>query len=315
MQHKYKKIGIICMLVILMIFSCLLFGANYLVNYALKVENGYIAASGENPYDGWSDTEAQRTYDEWIKDKTVEEIYIESYDGLTLYAESLKVQDSHNYLLAVHGYTVDHRDIAPYTVPFFEKGYNVITIDQRARENSEGNHVTMGYKESFDVLSWINYIISIDEKAQIVLYGESMGAATVMLAASKDVPKNVKAVIEDCGYTSAKAMYKDQLKERFNLPDFPLLNLASIISRIRYQFDFDEANVLKHINDIKVPVLFIHGSADDYVPTYMVKELYDAYKNEKELLIIDGAGHGASADIDPNLYYETIFLFLEGIIR
>ena len=106
-------------------------------------------------------------------------------------------------------------------------------------------------------------------------------------------------------------MFKNQLKERFGLPDIPFLPAAAVVSQLRAGFNFYDASAIEQIAKSNLPILFIHGGADDYVPTSMGKELYQSYHGEKELLIVPKAGHGQSADVDPDTYYQTVFQFLE----
>lgn len=314
---KKKKFWLILVSVILVIvLGVTAFAGNYLVNYALAVDENKMLGSMSEEYTGVQDTQAQKEYDSWVKNIKVETWNLKSEDGLALkgfYYPAAK--ESHGYVLAVHGYTVDHRDIAPAIRPFVEKGYNVLAIDQRGRGESEGNYLSMGWREKDDVVLWAEKLVKKDPDATIVLYGESMGAATVMMASGEKLPSQVKAVVEDCGYTSAYAMFKDQLKERFGLPAFPFLPAAQLIGNLRAGFNFGDADAMKQLEKATLPILFIHGNADDYVPTYMGKELYNAYKGEKQLLLIDDAGHGASADVDPELYYDTVFTFLNKYIH
>lgn len=315
---KKKKFWVILITSVLVIFvGVSAFAGNYLVNYALAIdENGRLGSMGEEVYTGIQDTDAQKEYDTWVKDIDVTKWQIQSDDDLSLTAFYYPGdKKSHTYVLAVHGYTVDHRDIAPAIVPFAKKGYHVLAPDQRGRGKSEGDYLSMGWLEKNDVLLWIQNIISYDTDAQIILYGESMGAATVMMASGETLPENVKAVVEDCGYTSAYEMFQAQLKERFGLPEFPFLPAAQLVGQLRAGFDFGKASAINQLKTATLPILFIHGGGDDYVPTYMGKELYESYQGEKELLIIDGAGHGQSADVNPDLYYDTVFTFLDRYIK
>lgn len=315
---KSKKFwGIILGVIVVLFLGISAFAGNFLVDYALAIdENGRIGSMGEEVYEGIQDTEAQKTYDTWVKNQALSEWSIESNDGLKLWAQLYPAKEaSHIYILAVHGYTVDHRDIAPAIVPFVEQGWNVLAIDQRGRGHSEGTFLSMGWLEKDDVVLWTEEIVAHDPQAQIVLYGESMGAATVMMASGEQLPSNVVAVVEDCGYTSAYAMFKDQLSERFGLPEFPFLPAAELIGQIRLGFDFKDASAIDQIQKATLPILFIHGGADDYVPTYMGKELYDSYQGEKELLIVEGAGHGLSADVDPQGYYTKVLSFLQPYLK
>lgn len=314
MFWKKKKFWIILTTTVIVLFTAIsLFAGNYLVDYALYVdENGRVGSMGDyDPY-AKQDTQLQKEFDAWIGSVPVQEWETKSEDGLKLWAQFLPAEeDQHNYIIAVHGYTANHHGIEPAVKPFVEAGYHVLTPDQRGCGNSEGRYLSMGYFEKRDVIVWINEILAYDEQANIVLYGESMGAATVLMAAGEGLPKQVKAVVEDCGYTTAYAMFKDQLKERFSLPEFPFLPAAALIGNLRAGFNFYDADALEAIQHADLPILFIHGGADDYVPTYMGKELYESYRHEKELLIVEGAEHGTSSNVDTKLYYDTIFAFLD----
>lgn len=315
---KKRKFWIITISIIAVLFLGIsAFAGNFLVDYALAIdEEGRLGSMGDEVYNGVQDTDAQKEYDAWIKTIKTQEWNIKSDDGLSLWAEFYpSTTNSHIYVLGVHGYTVDHRDIAPAIKPFADKGWNVVTPDQRGRGNSEGDYLSMGWLEKDDVVNWTKEIVKYDKKAQIILYGESMGAATVMMASGEKLPSNVKAVVEDCGYTSAYAMFKNQLKERFGLPEFPFLPAAAMVGQMRAGFNFYNASAINQLEKATLPILFIHGGDDDYVPTFMGKELYKSFKGEKDLLIVKGAGHGASADVDPEAYYEKVFTFLSTYIK
>lgn len=315
---KRKKFWISFVSVLLILFLGIsAFAGNFLVDYALAIdENGRLGSMGDGVYTGKQDTQAQADYDAWYETIETKEWDMTSRDGLSLWAEFYpSTTASHIYVLGVHGYTVDHRDIAPAILPFAQKGWNVITPDQRGRGHSEGDYLSMGWLEKDDVVDWIHKIVEYDAQAQIILYGESMGGATVMMASGETLPTNVIATVEDCGYTSAYAMFQNQLQERFGLPEFPFLPAAALVGKLRAGFNFYDASASKQLETSTLPILFIHGGADDYVPTAMGLELYEAYEHEKDILIVDGAGHGASADVDPETYYETVFSFLSKYIK
>lgn len=315
---KSKKFWISVLSVLVVLFLGIsAFAGNFLVDYALAIdENGRIGSMGDGVYTGKQDTKAQEEYDAWYETIETSTWRITSGDGLSLWAEFYpSMTDSHVYVLGVHGYTVDHRDIAPAIMPFAQKGWNVLTPDQRGRGNSEGEYLSMGWLEKDDVVAWVDKIVAYDAQAQIILYGESMGGATVMMASGEKLPANVIATVEDCGYTSAYAMFQNQLKERFGLPEFPFLPAAALIGQLRAGFSFYDASAIDQLKNATLPILFIHGGADDYVPTAMGLELYEAYEHEKELLIVDGAGHGASADVDPEGYYDAVFSFLSKYVK
>lgn len=314
-MFKKRKFLIILLATISFLILCALgFAGNYLVDYALAVDSNGNLGSMHEPYTGIQDTNAQKEYDDWVGNQDLGEWEITNKDGYNLWAQYYPASNSNGItILAVHGYTVDHRDIVPAIKPFVEQGYNVLAIDQRGRGNSEGSYLGMGWLEKNDILEWIDAIEEYNPNDKIILYGESMGAATVMLTAGEKLPENVIGVIEDCGYTSAYEMFEDQLKERFGLPAFPFLPAAQLVGQLRAGYDFGKASPIKALENATLPILFIHGGNDTYVPTWMGEKLYESYQNEKQLLIIPGAEHGASADVDPDLYYKTIFEFINSL--
>lgn len=314
-MFKKRKFFIILLSIISFLILCVVgLAGNYLVDYALAVDESGNLGSMSDTYTWIQNTQAQKEYDEWVVNQELSEWEIKNKEGLNLWAQYYPAKDENEItILAIHGYTVDHRDIVPAIKPFVEQGYSVLAIDQRGRGNSEGDYLGMGYLEKNDVIEWIDAIIEHSPNNKIILYGESMGAATALLTAGEKLPENVIGVIEDCGYTSAYEMFEDQLKERFNLPAFPFLPVAELIGQIRAGYDFGNASPIKALKNATLPILFIHGGDDTYVPTWMGEKLYDSYQNQKELLIIPGAEHGASADINPDLYYKTIFEFISNI--
>ena len=201
--------------------------------------------------------------------------------------------------------------MAPYAKMFYDMGYSALTPDARAHGESEGDYIGMGWLERPDVLGWIDSVTGTDPDAEIVLLGVSMGGATVMMAAGEDLPDNVKCIVEDCGYSSVWDEFRLQLKNVFGLPSFPLLNAASLISRLRAGYSFEEASSVDQLKKATVPMLFIHGDADTFVPFSMLDVVYEACASaEKEKLVVHDAAHGAAADTDPELYWDTVTAFV-----
>lgn len=240
-----------------------------------------------------------------------DEVYLTSHDGLSLWANEYTNDSDELWLIAVHGYQSSYTAMEDIAYEYYSRGYNVILPDLRAHGNSEGEYIGMGLNDSLDILLWVDYIIEKNPNAKIVLHGHSMGAATVMITAGSDaLPENVFAVIEDCGYTDAYQMMTEQLKYRFNVPSFPVMNFANIMASIRADYSMKEANPLEALKNSTVPMLFIHGDEDIFVLPYMHTELYESYQGEKESLLVAGAGHVASRNIEPEVYYETVFGFI-----
>jgi hypothetical protein len=197
---------------------------------------------------------------------------------------------------------------------FSEQGYNVLIPSMRASNESDGEYIGMGWLDKEDLKCWINLIIEENENAEIVLHGSSMGAATVLMVSGDELPSNVKAIIEDSAYTSVWDIFASEAKVRFNLPTFPVLNMFEIVANIRAKYDIKEASALEQVKKATIPILFIHGDSDDFVPEYMCEELYEAANCQKDKLIIHNAGHTESKYKETETYYNKIFEFLNNTI-
>ena len=160
----------------------------------------------------------------------------------------------------------------------------------------------------------LNMLVEQDSEAEIVLYGISMGGATVMMTAGEELLSNVKCIIEDCGYSSVWDEFAGQLDELFGLPTFPVLDAASLASQVRAGFGFKEASAVEQLKRASVPMLFIHGEDDTFVPYWMLDVVYEACASpEKERLSVPGAGHGEASWKDPELYWSTVGAFLDNV--
>lgn len=325
MRNKKKiVIGIVIILLILIVGG-LGFVGNYFFNYALVRQEGIVTTasvdenapqSEELEVEKINKEKSKKEVNKWLKTVKTDEATVKSDDGLKLWGKIyLQNNKSDKWAIIAHGYTSNHEDMQPIALNFYNQGYNVLTPDMRAHGNSEGEYIGMGWLDRKDMLKWIDYVISLDKNAQIALYGESMGGATVMMTSGEKLPSNVKAIVEDCGYTSVLEMFKKELNERFGLKPFPILNAAEVVTQLRAKYNFTEASALEQVKKSKTPMLFTHGGNDTYVPTKMVYELYEAANVEKDMLIIDGAAHGAAPDVDPETYYEKVFSFLDKYIK
>ena len=168
----------------------------------------------------------------------------------------------------------------------------------------------MGWLDRKDILRWIDLITERDAGARIVLHGVSMGGAAAMMTAGEELKENVVAVVEECGYSSVWQIFRDEAGYLYHVPPFPLLYTADFICKLRAGYSFKEASALSQIEKTDLPVLFIHGTKDNFVHTEVVYELYEACPGEKALYICEGAGHGDAYYLDPEKYIETVFDFL-----
>ena len=219
---------------------------------------------------------------------------------------------SHNWLLTLHGYTGWKEELYPYAIPFYEKGYNIFSPDLRCQGDSEGDFIGMGWTDKDDVLLWIDLILEEDSEAEIVILGQSMGAAcALMLSGMDELPSNVAYIISDCAYTSAYEMFKKQAWDWFHLPAFPFVDSCNIALQLRGGYNLTDASAINAVANAKIPILFIHGTEDKMIPYSMCQELYKACSSEKEILLIQDAGHAQAMYADPDTYWTVIWTFLK----
>ncbi len=248
---------------------------------------------------------------EWIEGSDVRQVSITADDGAIMHGSLVKNSTgSHLWVLLIHGYSRTRTRTYNYGMYYAGQGFNVLMPDMRGHGESGGNYVGMGWLDRKDILHWLDLIISEDPQAEIVMHGISMGAATVMMTAGEQIPQNVCAVVEDCGYTSVWDIFSDVLKDNAGIPEFPLLYTSELFGRIFAGYSFSEASSIGQLKKTTVPVLFIHGGCDTFVHTDMVYRLYDACPTEKDIYIAEEASHGQAMYLDPDKYFEKVFGFL-----
>lgn len=251
--------------------------------------------------------------DTWLKTVRYNKISAVSGDGYKLVAtEFLTEKESHVWVLVLHGYTGWKEEMYPFARWYHGEGYHVIVPDLRCQGESEGDFIGMGWTDHYDCMLWIDYILEQDREAEIVLHGQSMGAATaLMMTGEETLTDNVIAVVSDCAYTDAYSMFGEKIKEWFNLPAFPLVDSACLVLELRGGYALKDASAINAVAKSHVPILFIHGEDDAMINVQMTKDLYEAAACRKELLIVEDAGHAQAQDKEPEMYYGTIRAFLE----
>jgi len=337
-MKKFKNIVLILILIFIVLFLIFsISGGFYFYHLAIaRNDKSFLfksSSSNDSDVSDSSDAEdstssyaaeasaAAKSYTKsaaWLEKTGYEQVTIQSVDGLklTAYYIAASVPTTKTIILA-HGYNSSGKDMADFAQFFYEDlGYNVLLPDTRGHGLSEGDYVGFGWPDRLDYLKWIDWTIEkVGQNAQIGLLGVSMGGATVMMVSGENLPAQVKAIIEDCGYTSVADELAYQLKQMFQLPAFPLVLSTSIITEIRDGYNFYESSALEQVKKAKVPMLFIHGDADTFVPTYMVNELYEnCGSKDKSLWIVPGAFHAMSFTVDPDGYETKISEFLSQYI-
>ena len=239
-------------------------------------------------------------------------MFTESYDGLRLHGRYLAQKDSRGTLLLVHGFhSSGWADFSCVLRSYFELGFDLLVIDQRAHLQSGGQYLTMGVRERYDVRTWCLWLLErFGEGHRVVLDGLSMGATTVLLAAGLDLPKNVRGVIADCGFTSPRDIFLAVMKDRYHIPTCFLWG-AGLCCRVMAGFSMDEASTVDALKHCTLPLLLVHGEADDFVPCSMTRAAYEAAGCEKTLLTVPGAGHGMSFLVEHDRVYAALVDFLD----
>ncbi|WP_431030150.1 alpha/beta hydrolase [Lysinibacillus sp. LZ02] len=314
-----KKLLIFLTIFVVLIGVAYFAVGNYFYNYALSAtdekefmeDNPHLADS--TAIDPIIEQQSSDLDDQFEEEYPPSSLLIESKDKLKLKLHANLYENGEQndkWVLIAHGYTSRADKMTRWIRPFYENGYHVLAPDLRGHGDSEGEYIGMGWHDRLDLLQWIDEIRNINPDAEIVLFGVSMGAATVMMASGEDLPSNVKVIVEDCGYSSVSDVFIYQLDDLFGLPEFPVLHAANTVSNIRAGYDIYEASAVKQVAKSKTPMLFIHGDGDTFVPYEMLDDVYNAAQVEKEKLIIPNAAHGDAVKVDPDTYWETVWRFV-----
>lgn len=245
------------------------------------------------------------------------DVYITSDDGLKLHGLYFPTGNEKKIVICFHGYTSEgKKDYVALSDYYLKNGYSMLLVDLRAHGQSEGEYIGFGCLDRNDALGWINFIIKkCGDDAQILLHGTSMGGATVLMTSGLDLPKQVKGIISDCAFTSPKYVFTHVLHSMYHLPAFPVIQIASAVNRKKAGYGMDDCNSAREVKKAKVPILFIHGSGDTFVPCSMCDEIYENCASPKNKLIVEGASHAESYYKDTAAYEKALDEFIGGIIK
>ena len=258
---------------------------------------------------------------EWLYRQNTDEVTVESFDGLKLWGMFIPAENAKGTVLCMHGWHGDWKSNWGCFLRFFnDRGYNVLVTNERAHGKSEGHWITYGIKERYDVCSWVDYLARrLGKDHPIFLAGISMGSATVQMASVFDFPANVRGIYADCGFTSPYEIMKSVVEDsgfppstkKYKLTAGPLLALLDVFTKAFAGFGLKEYSTLEALPAAKYPVLFVHGLADDFVPSYMSEQGYAACRTEKELVLVPDAVHTRSWYVDRPRVSEALGAFLD----
>lgn len=287
-------------------------------HFALNAHSSASRDIGEKNYVSSSAIDDEREQQERDKDRTFidtvkpEQLTITSHDGLKLQGYIFE-QDASNerWIFALHGYTGSVRQMTRWNRQLYELGYNIFAPDLRGHGTSEGDYYGMGWLDQQDIADWLAVLLQRHPQADVTLYGVSMGASAALNFAP-NAPAAVTGVIADSAFTSVASIFETQLQNVLHLPAFPILHAANTVAKWRIGLDFYEASTIERVRDINVPILYIHGGADTFIPVKNVYELAAATSAPHDVWVVEEANHGEAVKVAPDLYRDKLVQFIEG---
>ncbi|WP_321332944.1 alpha/beta hydrolase [uncultured Bacteroides sp.] len=309
-KKKSRSIAYSIIITFLLLAVGIVGGSSYMLHYSLIPSNNrgkdevtsYKYMYANYPFiKSWMDSLRQVS--------ALKDTFITNKAGIRLHA--YYVAASHptpKTAVIVHGYTDNAIRIMQIGYLYnHDLKYNILLPDLQYHGRSGGNAIQMGWKDRLDVMEWMDVANHLyGDSTKMIVHGISMGAATIMMVSGEKQPYYVKCFVEDCGYTSVWDEFLREIKEQFNLPAFPLLYTASALCSIKYGWNFKEASALNQIKKCHLPMLFIHGDKDAYVPTRMVYQLVKNKPGAKELWLVPDAIHAVSYKENPKAYTNRV---------
>ena len=266
-------------------------------NYACRgKKKGSVSETGEIELKGFgAEINAGA---EWVRRASDKFVSIESFDGLKLSARYLERTESDVCVVMMHGYrSAPEIDFSMAAKSYYINGYSVLLPYQRAHGRSEGKYITYGVRESRDCKDWVEYAVNVLGKKRIILSGMSMGTSTVLLATGLELPENVVGITADCGFT-CPAEIIGQVMEGMHVPPKVVLPVLNLLFKHVAGFDAYAHSTVDAMKKNNIPVLFIHGEDDGFVPFEMTLRNFEACASNKTLITVPGADHGVSYLVD-----------------
>lgn len=254
----------------------------------------------------------EKEYEEvirWCEAQTMEDLWIQSEDGLQLHGSFLPAENPRRIVILSHGYRGNKFGSMARMARFLHRhGCDLLFIDQRGCGESEGAYITFGAKEQYDLLRWIDLINKRNtDNLPIYLYGQSMGATTILLASGHELPEEVKGIIADSGFSSMKKQLRDIASGWFHFHSVGLLLArVNILCKLLAHFSMKETDTTQALKHNRIPILFFHGEEDTYVLPENTCRNFTRCRAEKEMVFIPKARHLCCAFVAPKLYKEKL---------
>ncbi|MBU3092681.1 alpha/beta hydrolase [Clostridium sp. CF011] len=241
-----------------------------------------------------------------------QEVYLDSQYGYKIHGFFFPNNNSKKAIILCHGITSSLYGSVKYMDMFLKRGFAIFIYDHRNHGLSGGKNTSFGYYEKFDLKKCTDWLFNkLGNDIIVGLHGESMGAGIVLQNIAID--DRIKFCIDDCGYSDAQDLFKHILEKYYGIKRFPLIKLSSKISKIRVGWDFKDVSPITTLPNVKIPILFIHGEKDDYVPTFMCNQMYSVKKGYKDIYIAPGAGHAEAYWKNKDEYEKKVDGFLKAI--
>lgn len=246
----------------------------------------------------------------WWEKYKFQVLSIKSFDGLKLVGHYFD-NKSDKTVIVVHGFGGNYREMQHFCKFFYEKNFNILAVENRAHGESEGKCIGFGWLDRLDLLYWIELLNQKFPEKKIILFGLSMGATAVCCVSGEKLPKNVVGIISDCAFANGDKQIDFVLKKYKIIGKVLKKHLYDYAKRV-HSFDVLKVDAIKQVKNTKVPILFIHGNEDSYVP---IENMYDLYNstpsNLRDKYVVEGAGHGLSYSVAGVLYEKKINDFLK----
>jgi len=246
----------------------------------------------------------------WWEKQKIKNVKIQSYDGLILKGVEVSA-NSNKTVIIVHGFGGSYKEMQQYCQFFHEKNFNVLCVDNRAHGESEGKCIGYGWLDRKDIISWVNFINEKNPENKIVLFGVSMGGSAVCMTAGEKNLKNVVAIISDCAFDNANRQLDFIMKRHKIIMHMFKKHLYDYVKRL-YDFNIMQADAIKQVKNTKVPILYIHGQNDNFVPLENLNNLYNATpENLRDKFIVQDAEHAMAYPVAGVLYEKKVNDFLK----
>ncbi len=304
-KHKYKKI--VFLVCVILVASVLLINVAASVFFSLSL----FKKDGSKDFTEYSYGQVGASSSDWVSENS-KKIELENSEGKNLKALEIKNEHiSHSYIIICHRYGESPEATEEYAKHFYDLGFNIILPYMRGHGDSPYENISFGWNDRLDVTEWAEYIVSNDKKSRIALFGVSLGANAVTLAATEALPENVRLLVADSCYTSVESVVKGYIKNETRFSSALGVRIISFLAENKTGENLKNADTVARLKKIEIPVMFINGENDTVVPPLESKKLYENCNSKGvEEVIIENGTHGKNLQTDKDNYWANIDMFI-----